>query len=99
MAVAEDIGPDVDLLADNALDWKTASIDDGVNVFDVDAMFRKVADGSDAGVGCHGSIVLCRPVDPPGRRKGIDGTWTRPLWFQPRLRSSRYARKHELHGF
>jgi hypothetical protein len=45
-------------------------------------MFGKVADRPDAGVSCHGSIALCRPVDPPGRRKGIDGTWTRPVWFQ-----------------
>jgi hypothetical protein len=58
MPVAEDIGPDIDLLADDSLDWKTAPIDDGVNVFDVDAMFRK-ADGPDAGLRCHGSIVLC----------------------------------------
>jgi hypothetical protein len=57
--VVEDIGPDIDLLADDSLDWKTASIDDGVNVFDVDAMFRKAADGPDAGFRCHGSIVLC----------------------------------------
>ena len=28
-------------------------------VFDVDAMFRKAADGPDAGFRCHGSIVLC----------------------------------------
>ena len=58
MPVAEDIGPDIDLLADDSLDWKTASIDDGINVFDVDAMFRKAADGPDAGFRCHGSIVL-----------------------------------------
>jgi hypothetical protein len=57
MPVAEDIGPDVNLLADDSLDWKTASIDDGVDVFDVDAMFRKVADGPNAGIGCHGSCV------------------------------------------
>jgi hypothetical protein len=82
MPVAEDIGPDVDLFADDSLDRKTTSIDDGVNVFDVDAMFRKVADRPNAGVGCHGSNGLCRPVDPPGRRKRIDGTWTRPIWFQ-----------------
>jgi len=82
MAVAEDIGPDVDLLADDSFDWKTTSIDDGVNVFDVDAMFGKVADRPDAGVSCHGSMALCRPVDPPGRRKGTDGTWTRPVLFQ-----------------
>ena len=74
MAVAEDIGPDVDLLADDALDWKTASIDDGVNVFDVDAMLGKVTDGPDAGVSCHGSIALCRPVDPPERR--ATGAWS-----------------------
>jgi hypothetical protein len=78
MAVAEDIGPDVDLLADDALDWKTAAIDDGVNVFDVDAMLGKVTDGPDAGVSCHGSIALCRPVDPPGRRKGIDANLDPP---------------------
>src|SRR4029077_13751888 len=59
MAIAKNIGPDIDLLADDSLDWKTASIDDGVNVFDVDAMFRKAADGPDAGFRCHGSIVPC----------------------------------------
>jgi hypothetical protein len=31
----------------------------GARVFDVDAMFRKAADGPDAGFRCHGSIVLC----------------------------------------
>jgi hypothetical protein len=55
----EDIGPDIDLLAEDSLDWKTASIDGGVNVFDVGAMFRKAADGPDAGFCCHGSIALC----------------------------------------
>jgi hypothetical protein len=44
-------------------------------------VFRKVADGPDAGAGCHGSLALAAPSTRPGRRKGVDGTWTRPLWF------------------
>ena len=27
-------------------------------------------------------LRFAAPVDPPGRRKGIDGTWTGPVWFQ-----------------
>jgi hypothetical protein len=70
MPVAEDIGPDVDLFADDSLDRKTPSIDDGVNVFDVDAVFRKVADGPDAGAGCHDSLALAAPVDPARPAEG-----------------------------
>jgi hypothetical protein len=54
MPIAKDIGPDLHLLADSPLDRKTASIDDGINAFDVDAMSGKVADGPDAGIRCHG---------------------------------------------
>ena len=62
MSIAKDIGPDLDLLADGPLDGKTASIDDGVHVFDVDAMSGEVTDGPDAGIRCHGAIVFCCPM-------------------------------------
>jgi hypothetical protein len=61
MSIAKDIGPDLDLLAEGPLNGKTASIDDGIHVFDVDAMSGEVADGADAGIRCHGSIVFFLP--------------------------------------
>ena len=66
MSIAENIGPDAHLLADGSLDRKTAATDEGVDVLDIDAMSRKVADGPDAGIRCHGSIVVCCPL---GRQK------------------------------
>src|SRR5262249_23435701 len=102
MAVAEDIGPDLDLLADDALDWKTAAIDDGVNVFDVDAMLGKVTDGPDAGVGCHGSIALAALSTRPGGGGALMEPRAAPFGSRPRLRS-RCAEKQgiawQLTGF
>ena len=66
LAIAEDVGPNLHLLADGAFDRKTAAVDEGIDVLDIDAMSREIADGADAGVRCHGSIVCCCP---PGRQK------------------------------
>jgi hypothetical protein len=85
MPVAEDIGPDVDLFADDSLDRKTTSIDDGVNVFDVDAVFRKVLDGPDAG--CHGSIALAALSTSPGGGGALMEPGAAPFGSRPRLRS------------
>ncbi|HET9244685.1 MAG TPA: hypothetical protein VFO15_02670 [Xanthobacteraceae bacterium] len=95
MPVAEDIGPDVDLFADDSLDRKTTSIDDGVNVFDVDAVFRKVVDGPDAGAGCHGFIALAALSTRPGGGGALMEPGAAPFGSRPRLRS-RYAKKHEI---
>jgi len=67
MAIAKNIGPDLHLLANGSLDRKTAAIDEGVDVLDVDAMSGKVADGPNAGIRCHGSIVVL--LAAPGRQK------------------------------
>lgn len=64
MAIANNIDPYLHGLAGDPLDRKTAGVDDGVNVFDVDAATRQVADRRDSHVRCHGSVVLCRPVSP-----------------------------------
>jgi hypothetical protein len=40
--------------------------------------------------------VFNRPIDPPGRRKGIDGTWTGPLWFQGRVSGCVTPEKREI---
>src|SRR5262249_44242601 len=66
MPIAKDVGPYLQLLADGALDRETPAVDEGINVLDVNAMSREIADGADAGVRCHGSIVCCCP---PGRQK------------------------------
>src|SRR5262245_28429216 len=71
ISIANDIGPDVYLLADHALDRETACIDDWINVLDVDALTGEVDDGPDAHVRCHGLIVLCRSAGPPGRQKDM----------------------------
>src|SRR5262245_3896587 len=84
MSIANDIGPDLHLLADHSLDRETACIDDRVNVLDVDALTGEVADGPDAHVRCHGLIVLlpfCRPARSAEGHDG-DGTDTSPLWFR-----------------
>src|SRR5215467_7480862 len=95
MPVAEDIGPDVDLFADDSLDRKTTSIDDGVNVFDVDAVFRKVVDGPDAGAGCHGSVALAALSTRPGGGGALMEPGAAPFGSRPRLRS-RCAEKQEI---
>jgi hypothetical protein len=66
MPIAKNVGPHLYFLADGALDRETPAIDEGINVLDVDAMSREVADGADADVRCHGSIVCCCP---PERQK------------------------------
>jgi hypothetical protein len=88
MAIAKNIGPDLYFLADGSLDRKTAAIDEGINVLDVDAMSGKVADGPNAGIRCHGSIVVCWRPDGKSR---IDGTDSRRLWFRRGLRSHQKA--------
>jgi hypothetical protein len=88
MAIAKNIGPDLYCLADGSLDRKTAAIDEGINVLDVDAMSGKVADGPNAGIRCHGSIVVCWRPDGKCR---IDGTDSRRLWFRRGLRSHQKA--------
>src|SRR5262249_49197395 len=87
MPIAEDIGPDLDLFADDSLYRKTTSIDDGVNVFDVDAVFRKVVDGPDAGAGCHGSIALAAPLTRPGGGRALMEPGAAPFGSRSRLRS------------
>src|SRR5262249_50320703 len=71
MPVANNVGPDIHLFADDSLDRETACIDGWVHVLDVNALPRKGSDGSDAHVGCHGSIVAGRPARTPGRRKEL----------------------------
>ena len=88
MPTAKNIGPDLYFLAYGSLDRKTAAIDEGINVLDVDAMSGKVADGPNAGIRCHGSIVVCWRPDGKSR---IDGTDSRRLWFRRGLRSHQKA--------
>src|SRR5262249_60297114 len=91
----EHLAPDPALLADDALDWKTAASDDGINVFEVDAMLGKVPDGPDAGVGCHGSIALAALSTRPGGGGALMEPRAAPFGSRPRLRS-RCAEKQEI---
>src|SRR5205085_4559133 len=73
----ENIGPDLDGLANDPFGRESAAVDKRVDVFDVDAATGKVADRGEAHVRGHVSIVLCH------RRSAGEtaGKWNRSLPF------------------
>jgi hypothetical protein len=82
MSVAEDVGPDVDRLADDALDRETPAIDARINVLDQEAVTGKAAARFHARLRNHGLMALAVEF-PPGDGTGLieAPTANRLIWF------------------